>query len=130
MNNKDTMYFVSNEAADEDFRLSMIQSGREYKSSVSNNCDTHLSKLKGRGYITQALLDYVDTKGAISYTELESYYKHITGSNSFSHILNNLIIPYKNRNTQRYVSKKGRKGSDAKYVIKVANPSNWVEIDY
>jgi len=97
-----------------------------------NNEDTmyYGSKLKGRGYITQALLDYVDTKGAISYTELESYYKHITGSNSFSHILNNLIIPYKNRNTQRYVSKKGRKGSDAKYVIKVANPSNWVEIDY
>ena len=92
MNNKDTMYFVSNEEADEDFRLSMIQSGREYKSSVSNNCDTHLSKLKGRGYITQALLDYVDTKGAISYTELESYYKHITGSNSFSHMLKCEVI--------------------------------------
>jgi hypothetical protein len=69
----------------------------------------------------------VDKKGAVSYSELETYYKIITGgSNSFSHILDNLRTPYKNRKTQRYIAKEGRRYTDAKYVIKVANPSNWV----
>jgi hypothetical protein len=84
-----------------------------------------------RGYITQALLDFVDRKGAVSYGELETYYKQITGgSNSFSHILQSLRTPYKNRKTQRYVVKEGKRYTDAKYIIKVANPSNWVVSDY
>jgi hypothetical protein len=101
-----------------------------YESSVSKDYDNHLAKLNQRGYITQALLDFVDRKGAVSHGELESYYKSITGSNSFSHILANLRTPYKNRKTQRYISKEGRKGSNANWVIKVANPSNWVVIEY
>jgi hypothetical protein len=89
-----------------------------------------LSKLKQRGYITQALLNYVDFKGAVSHGELETYYKIITGgSNSFSHILDNLRTPYKNRKTQRYIAKEGKRYSEAKYIIKVANPSNWVIAD-
>ena len=68
-------------------------------------------------------------KGAVTYTEMSNYYKSITGSNSFSHILANLRIPYKNRKTQRYVAKEGKRYSDALYVIKVANPSNWVIAD-
>jgi hypothetical protein len=124
-------YFVSNEEADEDYRLSLLQDSDRYESSVSKDYDNHLAKLKERGYITQALLDYVDKKGAVSHGDLETYYKIITGgSNSFSHILDNLRTPYKNRKTQRYVAKEGKRYSDAKYVIKVANPSNWVEIDY
>ena len=119
-------YYVSNEEADEDFLLSMLQDEQRYESSVERDYDNHLAKLKERGYITQALLDYVDRKGAVSYGELESYYKSITGSNSFSHILDNLRTPYKNRTTQRYIAKEGKRYSDAKYVIKVANPSNWV----
>ena len=119
-------YYVSNEEADEDFLLSMLQDEQRYESSVERDYDNHLAKLKERGYITQALLDYVDRKGAVSYGELESYYKSITGSNSFSHILDNLRTPYKNRKTQRYIAKEGKRYSDAKYVIKVANPSNWV----
>jgi hypothetical protein len=120
-------YYVSNEEADEDFLLSMLQDEQRYESSVSRDYDNHLTKLKQRGYITQALLDYVDKKGAVSYSELETYYKIITGgSNSFSHILDNLRTPYKNRKTQRYIAKEGRRYTDAKYVIKVANPSNWV----
>ena len=94
-----------------------------------NDYNVHLRKLKTRGYASQALLDFVDKKGAVTHKELETYYKQITGSNSFSHVLKSLRTPYKNRKTQRYVAKEGRKGSDAKYVIKVANPSNWVIVN-
>jgi hypothetical protein len=90
----------------------------------------YVAKLNERGFVTQALLDFVDRKGAVSYGELETYYKIITGgSNSFSHILDNLRTPYKNRKTQRYIAKEGKRYSDAKYVIKVANPSNWVVVE-
>ena len=124
-------YYVTNEEADEDFLLSMLQDEQRYESSVEKDYDNHLAKLKERGYITQALLDYVDNRGAVSHGDLERYYKILTGgSNSFSHILDNLRTPYKNRKTQRYIAKEGKRYSDAKYVIKVANPSNWVEIDY
>jgi len=137
-------HFVSNDAADEDYRSTLIQDSNRYDdshmvtsfpivdpfTSVSEDYDNHLSKLKTRGYITQALLDFVDRKGAVSYGELETYYKQITGgSNSFSHILDNLRTPYKNRKTQRYIAKEGKRYSDAKYIIKVANSSNWVVAD-
>ena len=112
-------HFVSNEEADED----------RYESSVEKDYDNHLINLRERGYVTQAILDYVDRKGAVSHGDLERYYKSITGSNSFSHVLQSLRTPYKNRKTQRYIAKEGRKYTDAKYVIKVANPSNWVVIN-
>jgi len=108
----------------------MLQDEQRYESSVEKDYDNHLKKLKQRGYITQALLDYVDNRGAVSHGDLERYYKILTGgSNSFSHILNNLRTPYKNRKTQRYIAKEGKRYSDAKYVIKVANPSNWVIVN-
>jgi len=144
-------HYVSNEEADEDakqrdysafndYASTLKQDAQRYEAShmttsfpivdpftsVSEDYDNHLSKLKTRGYITQALLDYVDKKGAVSHGELELYYKSITGSNSFSHILENLRTPYKNRKTQRYLAKEGRRGSNAKWIVKVANPSNWV----
>ena len=122
-------YYVSNEEADEDYRLSLLQDSNRYESSVSNDYDNHLKNLRERGFITQSILDYVDMKGAVTYTEMSNYYKSITGSNSFSHILANLRIPYKNRKTQRYIAKEGKRYSDAKYIIKVANPSNWVIVD-
>jgi len=124
-------YFVSNEEADEDYRLSLLQDEQRYESSVMKDYTNYVAKLNERGFVTQSLLDFVDKKGAVSYGELETYYKIITGgSNSFSHILDNLRTPYKNRKTQRYVAKEGKRYSDAKYVIKIANPSNWVEVDY
>jgi hypothetical protein len=120
-------HFVSNDEADEDYRSTLIQDSNRYESSVEKDYDNHLAKLNQRGYITQALLDYVDRRGAVCYSELNAYYKIITGgSNSFSHILDNLRTPYKNRKTQRYIVKEGKRYTDAKYVIKVANPSNWV----
>ena len=123
-------YYVSNDEADEDFLLSMLQDEQRYESSVEKDYSNYISKLNERGFITQTLLDYVDKKGAVSYGELETYYKQITGgSNSFSHILDNLRTPYKNRKTQRYIAKEGKRYSDAKYIIKVANPSNWVVVE-
>jgi hypothetical protein len=122
-------HFVSNDEADEDYRSTLIQDSNRYESSVSKDYDNHLAKLKERGYITQALLDYVDKKGAVSHGDLERYYKSITGSNSFSHILESLRTPYKNRKTQRYIAKEGKRYTDALYVIKVANPSNWVVVE-
>jgi hypothetical protein len=122
-------HYVSNEEADEDYRSSLQQDSDRYESSVEKDYDNHLSKLKTRGYITQAILDYVDKKGAVSHGDLERYYKSITGSNSFSHILESLRTPYKNRKTQRYIAKEGKRYSDALYVIKVANPSNWVVVE-
>jgi hypothetical protein len=122
-------HFVSNDEADEDYRSTLIQDSNRYESSVSKDYDNHLTKLKERGYITQALLDYVDKKGAVSHGDLERYYKSITGSNSFSHILESLRTPYKNRKTQRYIAKEGKRYTDALYVIKVANPSNWVVVE-
>ena len=134
-------YYVSNEEADEDakqrdyrpfsdYAATLQQDSNRYESSVEKDYDNHLKKLKQRGYITQTLLDFVDRKGAVSHGELETYYKQITGgSNSFSHILQSLRTPYKNRKTQRYVAKEGKRYSDALYVIKVANPSNWVIVD-
>ena len=133
-------HYVSNEEADEDYRSTLSQDEQRYEAShmitsfpmvdpftsVSEDYDNHLTNLRERGYVTQALLDYVDKKGAVSYSELQTYYRQITGSNSFSHILDNLRTPYKNRKTQRYIAKEGRRYTDALYVIKVANPSNWV----
>jgi hypothetical protein len=147
-------HLVSNEEADEDtkqrdysafsnYAATLQQDEQRYEdshmttsfpmvdpfTSVMDDYRIHLRKLKTRGYASQALLDYVDLKGAVTHKELERYYKGITGSNSFSHILQNLVIPYKNRKTQRYLAKEGKPYSDAKYVVKVANPSNWVVVE-
>lgn len=119
---------IADEAIDEEVEGNYLYIPTEdrYESSVEKHYDNHLSKLKERGYITQTLLDYVDKKGAVSHGDLERYYKSITGSNSFSHVLQSLRTPYKNRKTQRYVAKEGRRYTESLYVIKVANPSNWV----
>ena len=36
-----------------------------------NDYNVHLRKLKTRGYASQALLDFVDKKGAVTHKELE-----------------------------------------------------------
>jgi len=104
-------HFVSNEEADED-------------------ANTSYEAVNERGWITQAMLDYVDNTGAATFTEMNEFYQFITGgSNSFTHILQSLKVPYKNRKTQRYLAKEGKRGSNAKWVVKVANPSNWVVVN-
>ena len=130
-------HYVSNEEADEDFLSTLEQDEQRYDDSHMLTSfpivDPFTSKrpTKERGWIVQAMLDYVDTMGARTHGQMENYYKFITnGSNSFSHCLINLKVPYKNRKTQRYLAKEGKKGSNAKWVVKTANIHNWVEIDY
>jgi hypothetical protein len=93
--------------------------------------ETEIKKptLKGEG-TAQSVLDYVDKKGAVTHKELHEFYKSLNGSNTFSWCLRNLRIPYKNRKTQRYLAKEGLSGSNAKYIVKLANPSNWVVKEY
>ena len=117
--------FTSESESDTEYLERVLREENEYASSIG------LDKPKKRGEGTaQSLLDYVDMKGAVSHKELHEYYKSLNGSNTFSWCLKNLRIPYKNRKTQRYLAKEGRKGSNAKWVVKMANPSNWVVVEY
>ena len=118
-------HFVSNDEADEDYRSTLIQDSNRYESSVEKDYDNHLNKLKQRGYITQTILDFVQLQGDATHTEIHNFYKKFTGSNSFSHVLRSLIIPYKNRPTRRYLVK-NRSGN---YEVKLAGVNNWVVID-
>jgi hypothetical protein len=112
-----TSHLVSNEEADEDASLHMLTSFRI--------ADPFTSEYKRKG-VTQAILDFVEMQGDATHTEMHDFYRKTFGSNSFSHILRNLIVPYKNRPTRRYLVKT----DGGNYVVKVANPSNWVVIDY
>ena len=117
-------HYVTNDEADED-ALHMLTSF-----SISDPFTSEYVATNERGWITQAMLDYVDNAGASTYTEMNEFYKFITGgSNSFTHILQSLKTPYKNRKTQRYLAKEGKKGTNAKWVVKVANPSNWIIVN-
>jgi hypothetical protein len=107
-------HFVSNEEADEDYRSTLVQDEQRYEKSRVN---------KG---VTQSILDYVEFMGEATYTEMQNYYRSKFGSNSFSHILISLVVPYKNRPTRRYLYKT----ASGKYVVRVAGLHNWVEKDY
>ena len=130
-------HIVSNEEADEDYRSTLKQDEQRYGDSHMLASfpivDPFTSKrpTKERGWIVQAMLDYVDAMGTRTHGQMENYYKFITnGSNSFSHCLINLKVPYKNRKTQRYLAKEGRRGSNAKWVVKSSNIHNWVVNEY
>ena len=84
--------------------------------------DEEVKETKG---ITQSILDMVERQGDATYTEMNEFYKKLFGSNSFSHILKALRIPYKNRPTKRYLIKVGKN-----YEVRMANPSNWVVKQY
>ena len=107
-------HFVSNEEADEDYRTTLVQDEQRYEKSRVN---------KG---VTQSILDYVEFMGEATYTEMQNYYRSKFGSNSFSHILISLVVPYKNRPTRRYLYKT----ASGSYVVRVAGLHNWVEKDY
>jgi hypothetical protein len=90
-----------------------------------DNTYDDLPKKRGEG-TAQAILDYVESMGSVTHKEMQDYYKSLNGSNTFAYCLKNLIIPYKNRKTQRYLIK----NNIGKYEIRLANPSNWVVIEY
>jgi len=117
-----TSHFVSNEEADEDAKVTRIHIEEDVFAKILRNI-TETVKPKG---VTQSILDYVEFKGEASYTEMQNFYRITFGSNSFSHILISLVVPYKNRLTRRYLHKK----ANGKYVVKVAGLHNWVEKDY
>jgi len=107
-------HYVSNNEADEDYRSTLVQDEERYEKSKVN---------KG---VTQSILDFVQLQGDATYTEMQNFYRKEFGSNSFSHILKSLTIPYKNRPTRRYLSKM----SNGNYEVRLANPSNWVVVEY
>lgn len=123
--------------ADEDFLSTLEQDEQRYEDShmvtsfpISDPFTSEYVATNERGWITQAILDYVDNAGAATFTEMNDFYQYITkGSNSFSHILDNLKTPYKNRKTQRYLAKEGKRGSNAKWVVKTANIHNWIVVN-
>ena len=80
------------------------------------------SKFNG---VSQAILDMVERQGWASYSEMNKYYRKVTGSNTFHAILKALMIPYKNRKTRRYIKKVGR----GTYVVDYADQYNWVVND-
>ena len=76
--------------------------------------------------VSQFILDFVEANGLVSYTEMNDMYKAYTkGSNSFSHILKALTIPYKNRPTRRYLIKHHTGG----YFVGTATERNWVVVN-
>ena len=109
-------YFVSNEEADEDASLHMLTS--------FPIAEPFKTEYKPKG-VTQAILDMVQRQGDATHTEMHDFYKRTFGSNSFSHILKSLIVPYKNRPTRRYLSKM----ANGNYEVKVAQLHNWVVVE-
>jgi len=113
--------FTSESEIDTEYLERVLREENEYVSSLG------LDKPKKRGEGTaQSILDYVESKGSVTHKEMHEYYKSLNGSNTFSWCLRNLLIPYKNRKTQRYLVK----NNIGRYEVRLANPSNWVVIEY
>jgi hypothetical protein len=91
----------------------------------TSTIETKEPNVKGKG-TAQSVLDYVERNGSVTHKEMQEYYKSLNGSNTFAYCLRNLIIPYKNRNTKRYLIK----NDTGKYEVRLANPSNWVVKEY
>lgn len=91
----------------------------------SSTIETNEPKVKGEG-TAQSVLDYVERNGSVTHKEMQEYYKSLNGSNTFAYCLKNLLIPYKNRSTKRYLIK----NDIGKYEVRLANPSNWVVKEY
>lgn len=91
----------------------------------TSTIETKESKVKGEG-TAQSVLDFVERNGSVTHKDMQEYYKSLNGSNTFAYCLKNLLIPYKNRNTKRYLIK----NDIGKYEVRLANPSNWVVKEY
>ena len=93
--------------------------------TFTSTSETKEPKVKGEG-TAQSVLDYVERNGSVTHKEMQEYYKSLNGSNTFAYCLRNLLIPYKNRKTQRYLAKT----ANGKYVVRIANIHNWVVKEY
>lgn len=83
-----------------------------------------------KGFVTQSLLDYVEKNPYVSYTALQAYYRLLTCSNSFSYVLRDLMRPYKNRPTRRYLVKIKASNGIRGYRIEHATTLNWIEKEW
>ena len=97
----------------------------QLKVSSDNGYSINSKGNRGEG-TAQSVLDYVERGGSVTHKEMQEYYKSLNGSNTFAYCLKNLLIPYKNRNTKRYLIK----NNIGKYEVRLANPSNWVVKEY
>ena len=107
---------------DTEYLARMLKEENEYASSLGLDVKP---KVKGEG-TAQSVLDFVERNGSLTHKEMQEYYKSLNGSNTFAYCLKNLLIPYKNRNTKRYLIK----NDIGKYEVRLANPSNWVVKEY
>ena len=107
---------------DTEYLARMLKEENEYASSLGLDIKP---KVKGEG-TAQPVLDFVERNGSLTHKEMQEYYKSLNGSNTFAYCLKNLLIPYKNRNTKRYLIK----NDIGKYEVRLANPSNWVVKEY
>lgn len=112
----------TNKEVDENPKVNRIHIEEDIFTKILRN----IAEPKSPKGVTQSILDYVEFMGEATYTEMQNYYKSKFGSNSFSHILISLVVPYKNRPTRRYLYKT----ASGKYVVRVAGLHNWVEKDY
>lgn len=110
------------DSIDEEYLMRMLREENAYASSLGLDIKP---KVKGEG-TAQSVLDFVERNGSLTHKEMQEYYKSLNGSNTFAYCLKNLLIPYKNRNTKRYLIK----NDIGKYEVRLANPSNWVVKEY
>jgi hypothetical protein len=110
------------DSIDKEYLMRMLREENAYASSLGLDVKP---KVKGEG-TAQSVLDYVERNGSVTHKEMQEYYKSLNGSNTFAYCLKNLLIPYKNRNTKRYLIK----NDIGKYEVRLANPSNWVVKEY
>ena len=133
-------HYVTNEEADEDaftdhllgadldYIASVEQDNKRYEDAFISDSARTLKRDRFNG-VSQFILDFVEaspTKTATFFEINEAYRTFTGGSNSLSHIIKALMIPYKNRLTRRYLYKV----KHGVYGVKLANPSNWVVSDY
>jgi hypothetical protein len=114
--------FTSESEIDSEYLSRMLKEENEYASSLGLDVKP---KFKGEG-TAQSVLNYVESNGSVTHKEMKEYYISLNGSNTFAYCLKNLLIPYKNRNTKRYLIK----NDIGKYEVRLANPSNWVVKEY
>ena len=116
----------SDDSVLQNFIAALQQDEERYRNShfVNNEEADEDAGYKPKG-VTQAILNFVQLQGDATYTEMQNFYRKEFGSNSFSHILKSLIIPYKNRTTRRYLSKM----ANGNYEVKVAQLHNWIVKD-
>ena len=107
----------------EESEIDKIANRAQYLLSMIENHNKN--NFRGEG-TAQSVLDYVESNGSVTHKDMQEYYKSLNGSNTFAYCLKNLLIPYKNRNTKRYLIK----NDIGKYEIRLANPSNWVVKEY